>query len=292
MALEVNTSAPISRPDLSYGMNRANNVEFTFTTQNYFLNRKPDFVVHMYNIAEQEYKVSRPPLIRIMTIPARKRGERFAYVTSLPSPVIELKPNVDSGESDVVPLDARRLATDIVNPENTGIDQNIVVDSRKVISQGNNLSVRGVFWSLIGPEEAKTGQNAQFEKDYDAALKRLEKHYNFILEEAKSVEVSSPGDLSKYLRPEHHAAADYYGLEFSWHGKRSRPMDCPNCGTRVKEGIAFHVVDGELCVIDWERTVKAGKRTREQAFEATGDPKFAPATKAQTTQKPNQIPEV
>jgi len=34
--------------------------------------------------------------------------------------------------------------------------------------------------------------------------------------------------------------------------------------------------DGGICVRDWDRAVKAGARTRADAYDATGDEKFAP----------------
>ncbi len=45
----------------------------------------------------------------------------------------------------------------------------------------------------------------------------------------------------------------------------------------MRAGAAFHKTEeGGYCVNDWDRTIKAGARTRAQAFEATEDPKYAP----------------
>lgn len=265
------TFSPVSRPDLSAAMTQANNIEFTFTTQNYLLNRKPDFTVYLYNVSEQSFEISRPPLIRKLSIPAKKAGERFAFVTSLPSPILMPKPSVDSGEIGIDAMDGRRLAMDIVNPDNTGIDQEAALDPRQIVSTGVNLGLRGVFWSLNSPDKVT-------EEEVNRAVKRMEKRYLQALEEARAVEVSNPAALSTFLTPEHHAAADYWGEEHSWHGKRSRPVDCELCGTRLKGDVAFHrLEDGTMCVRNWDKAVKAGARTKAQAYEATEDLKYAPA---------------
>lgn len=261
--------APVQRPDLSDGMTRANNMELNFNAQHYLMSRKPDYWVYLFNISEQSFEVSRPPLLSRLVIPGRKAGEDYAKVTKLPQPLLTPTGNVDSNEVSIVPQDTRRFAMDIINPDNLGLNQDAVIDPKAVTNQGNNLGAKGVFWSL---NEVPT------EQELAAAKKRLEARYNFLIEQAKSVEVSNPGGLRDMLTPEHHAAVDYFGIETSWHGKRSRPMDCPNCGDRVKMGIAFHKTDeGTLCIIDWKRAVASGVRTRQQAIEA-GAPGFEQGT--------------
>jgi hypothetical protein len=53
-------------------------------------------------------------------------------------------------------------------------------------------------------------------------------------------------------------------------------MDCPNCGERIKAGVAFHKQEeGTLCILDWKRAVASGVRTRQQAYEATGEEQYA-----------------
>jgi hypothetical protein len=259
---------PVYRGDLSASMSKVNNIQFDFNTNSYLLNRAPEYYVYLFNVSEETYKVSRPPILRELIIPGRKANEDYATVTKLPQPLLLPKGNVDSNDIDIMPQDTRRFVMDIINPDNLGLDQDAVADPRYALSQGNNLGAKGVFWSL---NEIPT------DKEVTAARTRMEKYYTFLLEQARSTEVSNPQELRMLLTPEHHRAADYYGEEHSWHGKKSRPMDCPVCGERVKAGIAYHIdASNELCIIDWARTVKAGKRTRSQAFDATGDPQFAP----------------
>lgn len=279
--------------------------EFQFTAANYMLNREPDYFVYLYNISEMNigdgvsFKVTRPPLIREMLIKAKPAGNpsvKAALVTRLPQPLLIPTGDVDSNQIDIIPTDTRRFAMDIVNPENLGIDQNAFVDPRQRTSVGNDLGKKGLFWSLNGPgatqEGARTAlvinepgkgrvQVPVFESPTEYEIKqaydRMEKYYRHILEEADAVEASDPGSLQKFLTPEHHAAADYYGEDRKWHGKKARTDFCPNCGDRIRAGAAFHRnEDGVLCIIRWADAVKAGVKTREQAYEATENEQFAP----------------
>lgn len=251
---------------LSDSMTRANNVDWNFTTADYMLNREPDFYVYVFNIAKQEYKVSRMPLMREMLIPARKEGEKYAVVTRLPSPFKFPKGNVDSNDIEVVVLDGRRFAMDLINPDNLTLDQDAVVTGG--FSVGNNLGKLGVFWSLNAEPTAQ---------ELERAKARLEKHYRSILEEARAVEASNPAKLFEVLTPAHHVAADYFHETFNWHKKEVHKENCPRCGTPANVGAPFHALEGGgLCVGDWNAAIRAGVRSRAQAFEATESNEFAP----------------
>jgi hypothetical protein len=287
--MEATLGKPESRKDLSEGMARgsqaAAGLDNQFTTQNYLLNRRPDFIVYLYNVSESSFEVSRPPVMQRFVIPGRsglglsahslqdliKNGgnkERYILATSFPSPLVTPKPSTDSSEIGFDAIDTRRFAMDIVNPDNIGIDQDAILDPKDIKSKGNNLGAKGVFFSLNNPPT---------EPEVNAAVNRMEAGYRALLEEARAIEVSSPKDLSSILSPEHHAAAEYFGESFTWHGKKIKTEACENCGDRVKAGSAFHKTDeGGMCIRDWRRAVKAGVRTKAQAFEATEDPYFAP----------------
>ena len=264
--------------DLSKGQTRAHNTDFAvFGSQNYAFGRKPEYWVYLYNISEQEHLVSRPPLIREMKITARKPNEDYALVGKFPQPLNIPKGNVDSGEVDFVIQDTRRFVMDIVNPDNIGINQDSFVENSS--SGGtNDLGAKGVFWSLNGPGASANGfEEAPTKVEIEAARKRMEKRYRFLLNQAKAVEVSNPKALEDTLSPEHHAAADYFGETYSWHNKQVRADYCGLCGERIRAGAAFHMTqDGGLCVNDWDRAIKAGRVTRAQAYDATGEEKYAP----------------
>ena len=247
-------------------LSKINNVDWNFTTADYMMNRAPDFYVYLFNVAKQEYKVSRLPILREMTIPARKEGEKYAVVTKLPSPFKIPKGNVDSNDIDIVVLDGRRFAMDLINPDNLSLDQDAVITGS--FSKGNDLGKLGVFWSLSAEPTAQ---------ELERAKARLEKHYRSILEEARAVEASNPSKLFEILTPAHHAAADYYHETFNWHKKEVHKENCPRCGAPANVGAPFHALEGGgLCVGDWDAAIRAGVRSRAQAFEATEDNKYAP----------------
>jgi len=256
--MEPTLSSPTYRSDLSESMTKANNRNFNYTMQDYLYSRKPDFWVYLYNVSEQSFDVFRPPLFANIHIPGRTRGEVYVTAARLPSPLLAPQGSVDTDEISTQLLDTRRVLMDVCNPDNLSLDQNSV--TAKPTNIGNNLSQRGVFWSLNNPPT---------EEEIKAATLRMEKHFNTVLEKMKALETSDPKALLEALSPEAHTAADYFGVETSWHGRRSKPMDCPQCGERIKQGVAFHKTDeGGLCVLDWARTVKAGARTIQQAIDA------------------------
>ena len=256
--MEPTLSTPLHRSDLSESMTKANNRNFNYTMQDYLYSRKPDFWVYLYNVSEQSFDVFRPPLFANIHIPGRTRGEVYVTAARLPSPLLAPQGSVDTDEISTQLLDTRRVLMDVCNPDNLSLDQNSV--TAKPTNIGNNLSQRGVFWSLNNPPT---------EEEIKAATLRMEKHFNTVLEKMKALETSDPKALLEALSPEAHTAADYFGVETSWHGRRSKPMDCPQCGERIKQGVAFHKTDeGGLCVLDWARTVKAGARTIQQAIDA------------------------
>lgn len=264
--MEPTCSSPTTRGDLSAAMTRANNMDWNFSTADYMLSRPADFRVYIFNIAKQEYKISRLPLIKELVIPARKEGEKYALVTSLPSPFKFPKGNVDSNDIDIVIIDGRRMAMDIINPDNLTLDQDAVITGS--FSVGQNMGRLGVFWSL---NEVPT------ETELAAATRRLETYYRSLLTEARAVETSNPQALPAVLTPATHAAADYFHETFNWHKKEVHLENCPRCGSPARVGAPFHPMEGGgLCIGDWDAAIRAGVRSRAQAFEATEDFKYAP----------------
>ncbi len=276
--MDPNYSVSSHRGDISKAMQRANNIDFEFVAASYMLNRAPDYYVYLYNISEQDFFVSRPPLIKEFKIEKRVPGTEYKLCARFPQPLLVPKGNVDSNEIDIVPQETRRFVMDIINPDNLGIDQDAAIDPANVWSVGNNLGVKGLFWSLNGPGASKHGNKEEPTADeIDRARVRMEKYYRTCLDKADAVAASAPGTLGDFLGPEHHLAVAYFGEDRSWSGKKTRTDFCPNCGERMKAGAAFHrMEDGSTCILDWPKAVKAGIKTRAQAFEATEDQQFAP----------------
>lgn len=289
----VNT--PVYRQDLSDAKSRAANVGWNFNAQDYLLGRKPEHWVYLYTVSENVYTVNRPPIVPKLTVLGKteineaikarnaenvKDGKpelqvhydeknTYALVTKFPQPLLVPKGSVDSQDIDIMPHDTHRFVMDICDPENMGKnpeDQDRVVAGRK--SVGNNLTARGIFWSLNYPPTAE---------EVEKATVRMETFYKDLINKANATERAKPADLPDMLTPEFHIAADYFQEEHSWHGKRIRPVQCSECGTMLKSDVAFHRMDdGLLCVRNWPKAVKAGVKTRAEAYEATGDEIFAP----------------
>jgi hypothetical protein len=276
---EIQASVAYSK-DLSKSQTTAHNDGFSvFGSQNYAFSRPADYLVYVYNISEQEHVVSRPPLFSEMKLKGRAPSEEYKLVAVFPQPLNLPKGNVDSNEVDFFVQDTRRFVMDMINPDNLGINQDSFIE-KSTSGRTNDLGAKGLFWSLNGPS-TKAYKNPYGEaptaEEVLAARKRLEKRYRHLLDQAKATEVSNPANLREILSPEHHAAAEYFAESFSWHSKQVRADYCPSCGEKMRAGAAFHKTEeGGYCVNDWDRTIKAGARTRAQAFEATEDPKYAP----------------
>ena len=268
--MQPTVTSPNLRSDLSEGMNRANNIDYQFISQHYLLNRKPDFVVYLYNVSQQAFELSRPPILKKLIVPGKRPEGKYILATSFPCPLLHPRPNVDSNEFDILAQDTRRFVMDLINPDNFGLDQGAANDPKTTLSQGTHLGARGLFWSLSNPP---------LDSEVDSAIARMEKQYKVLIEQANTVQLSAPATMHQILTPEHHFAADYFGEEYAWHSKKKRAATgtCPNCGDPIREGAAFHKTEeGVLCIIDWAKAIKAGVRTRAQAIEA-GIEGFIPA---------------
>jgi len=217
-----------------------------------------------------------------MVIQARKSNEKYALVTRLPQPLVIPKGNVDSSEIDIYAQDTRRFVMDLINPDNLGINQDAAIDPTKVTGQGNDLGQKGVFYSLTNPPS---------DEEVASAYKRMEGRYKFLLTQARTVETSNPKALPDILSPEHFIAAEYFHETTNWHRKPVHMENCPRCGTPANANSDFHPMEGGgICVGSWESAVKAGVKSKAEAWEATGDEKFLPRQiPVQRTTKP-QIP--
>ncbi len=272
------------RGDLSTAMTRSHNNDFNFNANEYLLSRKQDYWVYIFSISERSYEIYRPPIIRQMLLIGKAPKAEYALCARFPHPMNVPDASVDSSEIGIKQMDARRFCMDVCNPDNLGFDQNAVIAAPTSI--GNNLSAKGVFW-ITEPECTFAEDDVDHLKPIPSAKhiadakKRMEVYYRSLVEKANTVHSSKPADLADLLTPEHLAAAEYleenFGMQFAWHQRMARLENCDLCGEKTKAGVAFHrMEDGGICVRDWDRAVKAGARTRADAYDATGDEKFAP----------------
>lgn len=263
-------------PQQAAGMAKGANEALRLTiSDNYDEGRKPDYYVYIHSISEQTHTVQRPPIFPRLTLKGKKKGEEYVTVAKLPCPIVVPIQDFATGEVRYKRENTQRLAQDICNPNNLGLDQNAT--GQGSIAGTENLNLRGLFWSLNevpAPEELK------------AAVTRMENHYRNLLEQAEVIEASNPTGIKDQIVPEWHYAADYFGKSYSWHSKMERPVECDQCGEKIKkQGIAFHRMEaGGYCVKDWRKAYEAGvieanrvpKSKRWEGFyEETGTPEPA-----------------
>jgi hypothetical protein len=224
--------------------------------------RKPDYFVYVYSVVDprpdnMKLRRSFPPLIPDLEI-AEAKGSRYVLVTTIASPVNQplMKEN---GERYIDAHDARRLAMDIVNPENLTLDQDRKTQGLSR-AEGNDYGKLGVFWSLNNPPK---------EEEIRKAIDRKEAFYRARLDQARVIQTSNPKALDEYITATDHVAADYFALEFPWHQHLVKQETCPNCGEHIRPGAKFHqsVALGVMCVLDWQAAVNAGVKKLEDVPE-------------------------
>jgi hypothetical protein len=207
--LKPTVSTPQYNHRLSEGFNRTYNPPMAIHFGSLFPTKKTKRV-YLFNISAMEYRQSRPPNFRNIIIPAKKEHEEFARAFSLPQPLPVTRSNVDTAVSEIVWDDARRVMTDIVNPDNVGFSPKDT-KAKFSTSYGNDLSVRGVFWS-----EHETPTKTELK----VARRRMEDHYRGLLEQIWALLASGEHFLKGTITPEHHAAAEYFKQDLPWHPRR------------------------------------------------------------------------
>ena len=182
---------------LSEGFTEAHNkyVDLGLEQLNLLTKEQSRSRVWIYNISPVEFTVN-GSLFKNLKIPACVDSE-YSVVTSLP--VVMALPITDL-EAEVINyrlMDGRRIAMDLINPSNLGLDQDWEFKGKNVWAIGNNLSERGVFFSTHNPP---------LKKDLKAAHKRLKAYYQDVVEKANIVRLM-PGvryaelsNAEKYLK--------------------------------------------------------------------------------------------
>lgn len=138
--------------------------------------------VWIYNISQQEYVLCNS-IIRKLKVPARKDEEDYAVVTSFPELIAEPVLRVDINETHYYLNKGERLAMDLINPSNLGLDQDATGMCYGItLSTGTNFSDKGVFFST---------QNPPLRKDLAGARKRYKKYCTALIERANIERLTS-----------------------------------------------------------------------------------------------------
>lgn len=210
--------------------------------------RAPDYFLFVYNISDREFVVRRPPTMPCITIPACPPDKPYVLALRVPSIHNEKYVEAFTGKISVSGTRGERIATDLLNPSNYGTDCWATTEDWS--NQGNDLTVRGCFWSRNNPPTA-----AELAK----ARQRLEAHYRALIEQANGHHAAN---RFAEIGPEHHSAAEYFRLTLPWHRRYEAPATCPVCGEEISAGAAAHRNSfGSICVLDWRRAVEGGIKT-------------------------------
>jgi hypothetical protein len=201
----VEATAHISKrcnAELSKCMNESVNVHNNLCVEqlNLLTKEQSKLKVWIYNVSHQEYTL-RSSLIRKLAVPACPEDEEYAVVTSLPAVVIQPKPNIENYDTEYFLIDGRRVAMDLINPSNLGVDLDVNFDWLAMSSAiGNDFSKRGVFFSTHNPP---------LKKELKSANKRLKAYYIDLVDRANIVRITSAAATLGVPTTDIAAAVDY-----------------------------------------------------------------------------------
>jgi hypothetical protein len=196
--------------ELSESLERGSNADFHYDFAHYgLIPVLPKDKIWLYSVSRMAHQTVHHPILKQVKFPAVEEGQEYAVVTSIPRIMRWLKQNVDSGQMEPVFEDGRRIAMDLINPDNLGLNQDELLGCGRF--NGRSLGDMGIFWSPKNPPG---------KMEVKKAIKRMKKRYRFLLEQADAVQKSNPKMLRDTITPEHHAAANYMGGTYIWHGER------------------------------------------------------------------------
>jgi len=227
--LVANCTAPEINWELTRGMDRACNANLDLQFPAVTL---VEYRVWLYNVSRLTHEIDNP-ILGHLKVPGNTSKKRYTMYTSLPQPLMLPRTSIDTGETTLHSTDARRVAMDIINPDNLSLDQTLDIKYNVHSAVGRDLGIRGMFWSLNNPPK---------KAEVDAAILRMEKHYKDLLEQAAYLYEAariSPYKLRQYMQknlcsledavvalnaqerfqatPEMHAAAEWFKVASPWH---------------------------------------------------------------------------
>jgi hypothetical protein len=225
--------------------------------------RSAEYVVYLHSISKRSFNQPNP-IYRNVVVPACPKDKRYITFMRITHPVQipTVDPNNPGGASLLVIENAKRVALSICNPSYVGGDlaaqDQEIANEYQISSSESNLTQQGVFASL---NEIPTEEELR-----KAEVRRLA-YYKRIFEEMNTLYRSNAKEAGERVGQDHHLAAEMFAIDVEWHKLTTPKIECPNCGEKIKEGIAFHRVNGDLCVLDWERAYLAGAVKKDQVPE-------------------------
>lgn len=192
------------------------------------------------------------------------KDERYVLCATIPDPPQQISVDAERGGKrvDVEPRDEAgwRVAIDILNPNNPSTNPYLQLNAKQAayysIGQGVDLIKYGLFPSLNAVPTEEELIRAEASRDMA---------YQDLVDEAFQEQSTNPQGFRAWLKrnPDITTAMTALGIEADWHKKIEVKQSCPNCGSQVKSGIAFHMFEGGLCVLDWKKAYESGRVKKE-----------------------------
>jgi hypothetical protein len=225
--------------------------------------RRPEYTVYLHSISKRSFEQPHP-VFRNVIIPACPKDKRYITFMRINHPVQipTVDPDNVSGPLKWTFENAKRAALCVCNPSYVGGELSAQdtppPDWAQIASGECNLTKQGVFASM---NEVPT------EDELNKAENRRVAFYKDIFERMNGLFRSDPKKAQEELGLDHHLAAEMFGIDVDWHRVTTPKVECPNCGEKIKEGIAFHYTNGQRCVLDWEKSYLAGAVKKEDVPE-------------------------
>ena len=200
-ALEATCQVGKCNVELSKAMTICSNLPLnpSFEHLKWTFERQGKLKVWIYNISRREYTLGNG-MISNLKVPACPADAEYTVVTSIPAVVIQPKENVDNNTVDYVMFDGRRVAMDLINPSNLGLDQDTKVDPNRQFGIGTNFSNKGLFFSTHNPP---------LKKELRAAHKRMKAYYTDLMDRANIIRVIAAAPALGVSVAELKAAQEY-----------------------------------------------------------------------------------
>jgi len=237
--------------------------------------REPRRLIYIHTVSKKPRIVNRT-LFPHLLLKGCDSGERYVTCAVIADPIAQPSPDQERGGIRVDEHDGWRAIIDLLNPRNTTNDpySGDTEFEWHANKSGQNLLAEGFFPST---REVPT------EKEIIKAEECVKKHFKWLTDQA--IRMAGSGmqkEFNEFLQtyPDVHPAMDALGLSAPWHAASVIEAFCPNCGEKIRPGVAFHKSDLGPCVIDPARAFKAGVIDREKMEELLGIDQPAPVKQA------------
>lgn len=225
--------------------------------------RRSEYTVFLHTTSKRAFEQPHP-IYRNVVIPACPKDKRYLTFMKISHPITipTVDPDNPAGPPKLIFENAKRAALCVCNPSYVGVDlaiQDRPIDLQyQIASSECDLTRQGIFASL---NEVPT------EEELKKAESRRVAYYKQIFQKMNELWRADPKEAQNQLNLDHHLAAEMFAIDVDWHKISTPKIECPNCGEKIKEGIAFHYSNGTRCILDYERAWLAGAIKKEEVPE-------------------------